>query len=66
MNYFRKYIKPNGLYFILGPLGLLMEVGGDIALPLLIADVINKGVIEGNIHHILMDMLYYKCQGILL
>ena len=58
MNYFRKYIKPNGLYFILGPLGLLMEVGGDIALPLLIADVINKGVIEGNIHHILMDMLY--------
>lgn len=58
MNYSKKYIKPSGLYFILGPLGLLMEVGGDIALPLLIADVINQGVMTKDVRHILFDMLW--------
>lgn len=58
MNYFKKYINPNALYFILGPVGLLMEIGGDIALPLLIADVINEGVMSGDVSHILWDLLW--------
>lgn len=58
MNYFKKYINPNAIYFILGPVGLLMEIGGDIALPLLIADVINEGVMSGDVSHILWDLLW--------
>lgn len=57
MTYFRKYIKPNLLYFILGPFGLILEVAGDIALPLLIADVIDRGVMAGSVQHVVLDLL---------
>lgn len=57
MNYYKRYIKPHLLYFILGPLGLIMEVAGDIMLPLLIADVINKGAMTGDVAHIVKDLI---------
>lgn len=57
MNYYKKYIKPNLLYFILGPLGLIMEVAGDITLPLLLADVIDKGAMAGDVRHIIIDLI---------
>lgn len=57
MNYYKRYIKPNLLYFILGPLGLIMEVAGDIALPLLLADVIDKGAMVGDVRHIIIDLV---------
>lgn len=57
MNYYQRYIKPNLLYFILGPLGLIMEVAGDITLPLLIADVIDKGAMVGDVKHVVLDLI---------
>lgn len=57
MNYFERYIKPNLLYFILGPFGLILEVAGDITLPLLIADVIDKGAMAGDVRHIVVDII---------
>ena len=42
MKYWFKYVKPYLLYFILGPLGMITEVVGEVVLPYLFAIVINK------------------------
>ena len=38
-----KYVKPYLSSFILGPLGMIIEVIGEMFMPLLLADLINKG-----------------------
>lgn len=42
MKYWFKYVKPYLLYFILGPLGMITEVVGEVVLPYLFAIIINK------------------------
>ena len=37
-----KYIRPYLLYFILGPIGIIMEVVGEVIMPRLLAIVINN------------------------
>ena len=37
-----KYVRPYLLYFILGPIGIIMEVVGEVIMPRLLAIVINK------------------------
>ena len=39
-----KYVKPYLLYFILGPLCMIIEVIGEVLMPLYLADVINGAV----------------------
>ena len=38
-----KYIKPYLSYFILGPLGMIVEVIGEMFMPLILARIINEG-----------------------
>ncbi len=45
MKRYIQYIKPYKLYFILGPLLMLTEVGGEIVLPKLMAGMIDQGVL---------------------
>lgn len=44
MKYYRKYIKPYTLFFILGPLLMLTEVAGEIVLPKIMASMIDMGI----------------------
>lgn len=47
MRKYLRYIKPYTLYFILGPLLMLTEVAGEIVLPRLAGEMIDKGIIGG-------------------
>lgn len=48
MKIWGKYVKPYLLYFILGPLSMIVEVVGEVLMPLYLAEVIN-GAIEGTL-----------------
>ncbi len=39
-----KYIKPYTLYFILGPLCMIIEVVGEVLMPLYLAEIINSAI----------------------
>ena len=43
-----KYVKPYMLYFILGPLCMIIEVVGEVLMPLFLAEVINAAI-DGSI-----------------
>ena len=43
MKRWMKYIKPYLKYFILGPLGMIIEVIGEMFMPLILAQIINHG-----------------------
>lgn len=44
MKKWLKYVKPYSLYFILGPLCMIVEVIGEVLMPLYLAEVINAAV----------------------
>ena len=48
MKKWMKYVKPYSLYFILGPLCMIIEVVGEVLMPLYLAEVIN-GAINGTL-----------------
>lgn len=48
MKTWMKYVKPYLLYFILGPLCMIVEVIGEVLMPLYLAEVIN-GAINGTL-----------------
>lgn len=48
MKKWMKYVKPYLLYFILGPLCMIIEVIGEVLMPLYLADIIN-GAINGTL-----------------
>ena len=48
MKRWAKYVKPYLLYFILGPLCMMVEVVGEVLMPLYLAEVIN-GAIDGTL-----------------
>ena len=39
-----KYVKPYSLYFILGPLCMIVEVVGEVLMPLFLAEIINSAI----------------------
>ena len=43
MRRWMKYIKPYKTWFILGPLCMLVEVVGEVLMPMMLAGVINAG-----------------------
>ena len=53
MKRYFKYVKPYLHYFILGPLLMLIEVGGDVLLPSMVADIINVGAANQDIGYII-------------
>ena len=54
MKRYKKYIRPYLSAFILGPLLMLTEVGGEIMLPKMMSMIINHGVATGDKPYILM------------
>ena len=44
MKKWMKYVKPYSLYFILGPLCMIVEVVGEVLMPMYLAEVINAAV----------------------
>jgi len=48
MKRWLKYVKPYLKSFILGPLGMIVEVIGEMFMPLLLAEIINRGT-DGNL-----------------
>ncbi len=44
MKKWMKYVKPYSLYFILGPLCMIIEVIGEVLMPLFLAEVINSAI----------------------
>ncbi len=42
MKKWMKYVKPYSLYFILGPLCMILEVIGEVLMPLYLAEIINR------------------------
>ena len=44
MKRWLKYVKPYTLYFILGPICMLVEVAGEVFLPMFLGQMINAGV----------------------
>lgn len=53
MKRYYKYVKPYLPYFIIGPIMMIVEVVGEVALPKLMANIINIGAAERNIGYIL-------------
>lgn len=54
MKRYKKYIRPYASAFLLGPLLMLTEVGGEIMLPKMMSMIINHGVATGDRPYILM------------
>lgn len=52
MKRYWKYIKPYLPAFIIGPLMMIVEVIGEVALPKLMANIINVGVANGSVGYI--------------
>ena len=44
MNRWLKYVKPYKLYFILGPICMLVEVAGEVIMPMFLGKIINAGI----------------------
>ena len=44
MKKWMKYVKPYSLYFILGPLCMIVEVVGEVLMPLFLAEIINSAI----------------------
>lgn len=52
MRRFWKYIKPYLPAFIIGPILMVTEVIGEVALPALMASIINEGAMKGDVRYI--------------
>ena len=48
MKRWMKYVKPYKLFFILGPLCMVVEVVGEVLMPKFLSQIINEGVNKGN------------------
>ncbi|NLW70794.1 MAG: ABC transporter ATP-binding protein [Eubacteriaceae bacterium] len=62
MKKYWKYVSRYKIYFILGPLCMIIESMGEIVLPYLTADIINVGTVNGDIPYIIQAGL--KMAGI--
>ncbi len=53
MKGFLKYIKPHLIFFVLAPVFMLTEVGGEVMLPKLVSLIINEGIVSENSDYII-------------
>lgn len=47
MKRWMKYVKPYWVYFVLGPICMIVEVVGEVFMPKFMANIINEGVPQG-------------------
>ncbi len=47
MKRWMKYVKPYWVYFVLGPICMIVEVVGEVLMPKFMANIINEGVPQG-------------------
>ena len=47
MNRYWKYVKPYLPAFIIGPILMIVEVIGEVVMPLLLSEIIDQGIIGG-------------------
>ncbi|MCR5503496.1 MAG: ABC transporter ATP-binding protein/permease [Lachnospiraceae bacterium] len=52
MRKYWKYIRPYLLYFIIGPLAMIVEVLGEVIMPKLLANIVDTGIATRNIPYI--------------
>ena len=52
-----RYARPYALYFVVGPLCMIVEVIGEIVLPKLYANIVNVGIETGNVRYIVVTCL---------
>lgn len=55
MKRWLNYAKPYKLYFIVGPLCMIIEVIGEVLLPRIYANIVNIGVASHNVHYIIIS-----------
>jgi ATP-binding cassette subfamily B protein len=53
MNKYKPYIKKYWYHFVLGPLFMIIEAGGEFILPYINANIINRGAANGDIPYII-------------
>lgn len=53
MKRWLKYVKPYTLYFILGPLGMIAEVIGEVLMPKYLSDIVNVGIEAGDTKYVI-------------
>ncbi len=63
MNRWSKYIKPYLVYFILGPLCMVVEVLGEVVMPRLLSYIIDYGVQPEKVKQVpgIVEWLYQAC-----
>lgn len=53
MERFTKYVKPYWVYFVCGPILMIVEVIGEVLMPKMMANIINNGVANHDVGYIL-------------
>ena len=61
-----KYVKPYWKYFVLGPLCMIIEVLGEIIMPKLYAEILNRGVETHNVGYIVVTCLLMILTAVLM
>ena len=61
-----KYVKPYWKYFVLGPLCMIVEVLGEVALPRLYSQILNVGVETHNVGYIVVVCLLMILTAVLM
>ncbi len=61
-----KYARPYALYFVVGPLCMIVEVIGEIVLPKLYANIVNVGIETGNVRYIVVTCLLMILMALLM
>ena len=54
MKRWLKYVKPYLRYFICGPILMIVEVVGEILMPIFFANIINNGVTNQSVGYIVL------------
>ena len=61
-----RYARPYALYFVVGPLCMIVEVIGEIVLPKLYANIVNVGIETGNVRYIVVTCLLMILMALLM
>jgi ATP-binding cassette subfamily B protein len=58
MNKYKPYIKKYWYHFLLGPLFMIIEAGGEFILPYINANMINNGAANGDVPYLIRNGIY--------
>ena len=66
MSRWTKYIKPYWVYFLLGPLCMIVEVLGEVFIPDLFSRMINDGVLKSSESYVVIMCLLMILTAVLM